>query len=200
MNIHTNYITSVGIKFQVAIVALFFLLFSPISFSQTSAEQSQQYQDSQQSSEQQASKQDVDQNLQALKSDVVGIAADMKILEEQMLYPEAEQVAVFLSVHVGNSFTLSSVKIVLNDEEVTNRVYAANQLDALERGGIERLFLGDIDVGEHTVTAFFSGLDHRGRKIKRGVTRTFTKAAHANAIELNIKYNGSQPKFSVVEL
>lgn len=149
-----------------------------------------------------ASAQDVEQEIQTLKGDMVDIAAQMQILEEQMLYPDAEQVSVFLSVDAGNKFTIQALKLYIDDVEVAKTTYNTSQTDALNRGGIERLYIDDIELGEHTYTAIISGLDKHGNKTKRGITSKHVKSAKASAIEISITYsNGNlQPNFSVVKL
>ncbi|KGJ97144.1 hypothetical protein [Thalassotalea sp. ND16A] len=149
-----------------------------------------------------AAAENVEQQLQQLKADVVDIASELQLLEEQMLYPQTEQLAVYVSIDAGNSFTLSAVKLVIDGENVATSQYDDIQIDALQRGGIDRMFMGEIDVGEHVVTAFFSGTDSQGNKLKRGLSTTVHKTSAANALELKIGYNATalQPQFVAVEL
>ncbi|WOH38954.1 hypothetical protein RI844_06970 [Thalassotalea fonticola] len=145
---------------------------------------------------------DVEQELQTLKADMVDIAAEMQILEQQMLYPDAEQLAVYLSVDIAEGFDVSRVKLLLNASEVALINYNDVQMDAFNRGGIERIFIGDIEVGAHTVTAIISGETSNGQKIKRAVSQQVSKAANANVLELSVSYNRNlqQPQFTLVEL
>ncbi len=149
-----------------------------------------------------AAVENIDQKIQQLKADVVDLAGEMRLLEEQMLYPETEQLAVYVSVDAGNSFTLSAVTLVIDGETVANSQYDGIQINALQRGGVDRIFIGDIDVGEHIVTAFFSGTDSQGNKVKRGLSTTVRKTGAANALELKIGFNDTalQPQFVAVEL
>ena len=62
----------------------------------------------------------VDQDVQALKKELVDLNRDLFRLEEEILYPASTQVAVFLSVNVGTFFALDSVQLRLDGKEVAN--------------------------------------------------------------------------------
>src|ERR1700745_3428641 len=64
-----------------------------------------------------------DEQVQGLKKDVVDLNRDLFILEEELLFPANTQVAVFLSVDVGNFFALDSVQLKLDQKEVINYLY-----------------------------------------------------------------------------
>ena len=99
----------------------------------------------------------VDQDVQSLKKDLIALNRDLFKLEEELLYPASTQVAVFLSVDVGTYFALDSVTIKVDDKEVANYLYTEREVEALHRGGVQRLFLGNLKNGEHELVAFFTG-------------------------------------------
>jgi hypothetical protein len=119
-----------------------------------------------------------------------------------MLYPDANQLAVYLSVDSGERFTISQVKLRVNAREMALIQYDDIQMDAFNRGGIERIFIGNIEVGDHTVTAIISGEANNGQKMKRAVSQQFSKSANANVLELSVSYNRKlrQPQFNLEEL
>ena len=99
----------------------------------------------------------LDQEIQGLKKDVVDLNKDLFILEEELLFPANTQVAVFLSVDVGDFFALDGVTLKIDQKEVINYLYTPRERDALLKGGVQRLYLGNLKVGQHELVAFFSG-------------------------------------------
>jgi hypothetical protein len=63
----------------------------------------------------------VDQDVQALKKELVDLNRDLFRLEEELLYPASTQVAVFLSVNVGTFFALDSVQLKVDGKEVASQ-------------------------------------------------------------------------------
>ena len=140
--------------------------------------------------------------LQKLKREVIALNRDLFVLEEDLLFPSSTQVAVYLSMDVGTYFKLDSVELKIDDEVVTSYLYTDRQIDALYRGGVQRLHIGNLSQGEHQISAFFVGLGPESREYKRATSFTFNKAADSKALELTITDSTSkqQPTFTVVEL
>jgi len=91
----------------------------------------------------------LDEQVQEIKSDVLGIAAELNQLEEKLLYPSNTQVAVFVSLAAGETFRLDSVEIQLDDKPVAHHLYTFKELEALQKGGVQRIYTGNIRTGEH---------------------------------------------------
>ena len=96
----------------------------------------------------------VDQDVQSLKKELVDLNKDLFKLEEELLYPASTQVAVFLSVDVGTFFALDSVTLKVDDKEVTNYLYTERESEALLKGGVQRLFIGNLN----SVSAFLAAI------------------------------------------
>lgn len=141
----------------------------------------------------------VDQDVQSLKKDLVDLNRDLFRLEEELLYPASTQVAVFLSLNVGTFFDLDSVKLELDDTEVANYLYTEREVQALHRGGVQKLFLGNLKAGEHELVAVFTGKGPHERDYRRGTTLKFEKAVGAKYVELRISDREAslQPEFVV---
>src|ERR1700676_2389773 len=99
----------------------------------------------------------LDQDIQGLKKDVVDLNRDLFVLEEELLFPANTQVAVFLSVDVGDMFLLDTVTLKIDQKEVANYLYTPREVEALARGGVHRLYLGNLKAGQHELAAFFRG-------------------------------------------
>ena len=89
----------------------------------------------------------LDEEIQGLKKDVVDLNRDLFVLEEELLFPANTQVAVFLSMDVGEFFALDSVELHVDDKQVTNYLYTPREAEALLKGGVQRLYLGNLRPG-----------------------------------------------------
>ncbi|MEY4764715.1 MAG: hypothetical protein RI907_1388 [Pseudomonadota bacterium] len=141
----------------------------------------------------------LDDRVQDLKRDVIQLNRDLLVLEEELLFPASTQVAVFVSVDVGKLFALDTLQIRLDDKVVANYLYTARELAALQRGGVQRVYLGNLKVGEHELVAAFTGVGPHERDYKRATSVKFDKGTEAKYIELRIEDTTAklQPEFKV---
>jgi hypothetical protein len=141
----------------------------------------------------------VDQDVQALKKQLIELNRDLFKLEEELLYPASTQVAVFLSVDVGTFFALDSVTLKVDDKEVANYLYTDREVQALHRGGVQKLYLGNLKAGQHEIVAFFTGKGPHERDYRRGTTLKLDKTVGAKYVELRISDREAalQPEFVV---
>jgi hypothetical protein len=141
----------------------------------------------------------LDMQVQDLKQEILELNKDLFILEEELLYPSNTQLAVFLSMDMGHFFALDAVKLTLDGELVTNYLYTDRQLDALVRGGVQRLFIGNIKKGQHELVAVFTGRGPQGRDFRRASSISFEKTSDAKYLELKIidKTANNQPQFVI---
>jgi hypothetical protein len=80
----------------------------------------------------------LDQEVQALKKEVLDLNRELFVLEEELLFPANTQVAVFISMDVGEFFALDSVTLKLDNKEVANYLYTEREAEALLKGGVHR--------------------------------------------------------------
>jgi hypothetical protein len=141
----------------------------------------------------------LDEQIQGLKKDVVDLNKDLFVLEEELLFPANTQVAVFLSMDVGEFFALDTVTLKVDNKEVTNYLYTPREAEALLKGGVHRLYLGNIKLGQHELVAFFNGKGPNGRDYSRGANLKFEKAVGAKYLELKItdRQRRAQPEFEI---
>ena len=141
----------------------------------------------------------LDQQLQAIKKEALTLNRDLFLLKEELQFPANTQVAVFLSVDVGNFFDLDAVNVQLNGKVVANHLYTEKQLDALKRGGIQKLHLGNLKSGEHELVAVFTGRGPKGRDYRRATSHNFSKSSSAKYLEIKVVDSAklNQPEFSV---
>jgi hypothetical protein len=141
---------------------------------------------------QQVSKEQIkglDEQVQEIKSDVLGIAAELDQLEEKLLYPSSTQVAVFVSMPAGETFRLDSVEIQMNGKPVTHHLYTFKELEALQNGGVQRLFTGNIQTGEHDLQVVFAGKTKGGSDLRKSDTFKVRKDIGPKIVELSLSAN-----------
>lgn len=141
----------------------------------------------------------LDSEVQSLKKDVVDLNKELFILEEELLFPANTQVAVFVSMDVGEFFALDSVQLKLDDKEVSNYLYTPREAEALLKGGVQRIYVGNLKTGSHELVAFFAGKGPNARDYRRGATLKFEKSVGAKYLELRIsdRQRKAQPEFEI---
>ena len=103
------------------------------------------------------SMQGLDEQVQEIKSDVLAIANELRQLEEKLLYPSDTQVAVFVSLAEGDAIDLDSVRIQIDGEPVAHHIYSFKELEALRKGGVQRIYTGNLPTGEHRIEVSMAG-------------------------------------------
>jgi hypothetical protein len=141
----------------------------------------------------------LDETVQDLKKDVVDLNRELFVLEEELLFPANTQVAVFVSMDIGEFFALDSLSLKIDNREVANYLYTPREAEALLKGGVHRVYLGNLKVGEHQLVAFFSGKGPNQRDYKRGANLKFEKGVGAKYLELKItdRQRRAQPEFAI---
>jgi hypothetical protein len=141
----------------------------------------------------------LDQEVQGMKKEVIDLNKDLFVLQEELLFPANTQVAVYVSMDVGAFFALDSVTLKIDNKEVKNYLYTAREAEALLKGGVQEIYLGNLKVGKHELVAFFTGKGPVERDYKRGATLTFDKGVGAKYLELKItdRVAKHQPEFKI---
>ena len=141
----------------------------------------------------------LDETVQDLKKDVVDLNKELFVLEEELLFPANTQVAVFVSMDIGEFFALDALTLKIDNKEVANYLYTPREAEALLKGGVHRVYLGNLKVGEHQLVAFFSGKGPNARDYKRGANLKFEKGVGAKYLELKItdRQRKAQPEFAI---
>jgi len=140
----------------------------------------------------------LESSIEALKKEVLSLNRDLFILEEDLLFPANTQFSVFLSINAGKLFTLDSVQLRIDDKNIANHLYTKRELAALNRGGVQRLYIGNLPSGEHEIVAVFTGVGPNGRDYRRGKTIIVDKTTEPQFVEFTIDDDASkeQPEFN----
>ena len=128
----------------------------------------------------------LDEQVQEIKSDVLSIAAELNRLEEKLLYPSTTQAAVFISLARGESFRLDSVEIQLDGTPVAHHLYSYKELEALQKGGVQRIFTGNVRSGEHELHGRVIGKARGGADVRLAERFTIKKETGPKIVELSL--------------
>ena len=124
----------------------------------------------------------LDEQVQEVKTDVLSIAAELNQLEEKLLYPSDTHLAVFVSMAHGDTLRLDAVQIQIDGQPATHYIYSFKELDALHRGGVQRIYSGNIATGEHEIEVSVSGKLANGKDYTRVEHFPFTKEIKPKSI------------------
>jgi len=141
----------------------------------------------------------LNKKIESLKDEVLKLNRDLFILEEDLLFPANTQFSVFLSVDAAQLFHLDSVQLRIDDKVVANYLYTERELQALKRGGVQRLYVGNLPSGKHELVAYFIGQGPNRRDYRRGTSILIDKTTDPQFVELKIVGNTTkeQPEFIV---
>lgn len=127
----------------------------------------------------------LDGQVQEIKADVLGIASDLDNLEERLLYPTHTQVAVFVELD-DDAFRLDAVHLTINGELATHHIYSFKELEALEKGGVQRLFTGNVPTGDHELGIRMVGKLKNGKDFEESNSFRFSKGVEPKAIGITL--------------
>ena len=117
----------------------------------------------------------LDEQVQEVKSDVLSIAAELARLEERLLYPSNTHLAVFISLAERDTLRLDAVQIQIDGQAVAHSIYSFKELEALQKGGVQRIYTGNVTTGEHQIEVTLSGKLDTGKDYSRTERFAFTK-------------------------
>ena len=128
----------------------------------------------------------LDEQVQDIKSDVLGIAAELGQLEEMLLYPSNTQVSVFISVAEEEKARLDSVRIEIDGTLVAQHIYSFKELEALKKGGVQRIYTGNLPTGGHRLDVSVAGKLPSGRNYSGTESFEFQKDVGPKMVDLQL--------------
>ena len=118
----------------------------------------------------------LDEQVQEIKTDVLAIGAELNQLEEKLLYPSGTQLALFVSVAKGDKFRLDTVAIELDGAAAAQHLYTAKELEALQKGGVQRIYVGNAKTGDHALKVTVAGKADGGADFRKEETFKISKS------------------------
>ncbi|HEU5235403.1 MAG TPA: hypothetical protein VFU50_21275 [Terriglobales bacterium] len=128
----------------------------------------------------------LDEQVQEVKSDVLSISQELSRLEEKLLYPSGTQVAIFVALAKGDQMRLDSVRLQIDGQLVTQHIYSAKELEALRKGGVQRIYVGNVATGDHQLEVLVDGKLDDGKDFSRTEHLTFRKEVKPKLVGLTL--------------
>lgn len=129
-------------------------------------------------------------DLQGMKGELLNLNRDISQLENELLFPSAET-AIVVAVEAGSGVKIVDLNVLIDDRNVGYHYYSDQEYSALSKGGMQRIYAGNITSGQHTLKAVMTGYDPGGKEFQRTATYTFTKGATRKVIEIKAADNAS---------
>lgn len=117
----------------------------------------------------------LDDQVQEIKTDVLGIAGELTTLEERLLFPSTTEAAIFVALSREHPFRLDAVRILVDGQLAAHHIYSFKELDALQNGGVQRIYTGNLTGGEHQLEISVIGKLANGSDYRRSDQFSFTK-------------------------
>jgi len=137
--------------------------------------------------------QGLDEQVQEIKSDALSIAAELSQLEEKLLYPSGTQVSVFVALAKGDPMRLDAVRLQIDGQLVAHHIYSAKELEALRKGGVQRLYTGNVTTGDHKLEVLVDAKLEDGKDFSRTENFTFRKEVKPKMVGLTVAGAGNTP-------
>jgi hypothetical protein len=128
----------------------------------------------------------LDDQIQEIKSDSLRMAAELSQLEEKLLYPSGTQVAIFVELAKGDSMRLDAVRLQIDGQLVAHYIYSAKELQALRKGGVQRIYVGNVATGDHKLDVLIDGKLEGGADFSRTGQFTFRKEVKPKLVGLTL--------------
>ena len=132
----------------------------------------------------------LDGQVQEIKSDVLDIASELQNLEERLLYPTGTQLAIFVAVEEDRPFRLDAVQIEIDGELATHHIYSFTELEALQKGGVQRAFTGNVVTGNHEMRVTVIGKTDGGKDFSHSDTFSFSKGVKPKTLGITLAEPG----------
>ena len=128
----------------------------------------------------------LDEQIQDIKSDSLRMAAELSQLEEKLLYPSGTQVAIFVELAKGDTMRLDAVRLQIDGQLVAHYIYSAKELQALRKGGVQRIYVGNVATGDHKLDVLVDGKLEGGADFNRSGQFTFRKEVKPKLVGLTL--------------
>ena len=128
----------------------------------------------------------LDEQVQDIKKDVIDLSAELSLLEEKLLFPSNTQVSIFISLLADEDFRLDGVQLKLNNKVIANHLYTFRELEALQSGGVQKIYTGNIKTGDHELVVSYVGKAPAGGEFRRSGNYTLNKDVGPKFVEVKI--------------
>lgn len=128
----------------------------------------------------------LDEQIAALNQQVEKHAADVLALEQKLLHPPNTRLTVFLTLKSGDALNLDSVELFVNDQPMAAHFYTDRERASLERGGVQQLFIGNLENGEHELRTVITARSADEDFVRREASYRFRKRPGVLRLQMSL--------------
>ena len=128
----------------------------------------------------------LDEQVQDIKKDVIDLTAELLQLEEKLLFPSNSQFALFVSLADPENLRLDAIQIKLENKVLVYHLYTFRELEAMQKGGVQKIYTGNIRTGEHKLIISYTAKATGGGEMKRSASYTLKKGVAPKFVEIKI--------------
>ncbi|WP_338354904.1 AraC family transcriptional regulator [Marinobacter flavimaris] len=143
----------------------------------------------------------LDEELERLSAEVASHSERVFALEQKVLHPANTRLAVFLTLQSRDALDLDSVELFVNGQPVASHLYSDRERTSLERGGIQQLFTGNLENGEHELKTVITARSADDDFVRRESTHKFRKRPGVLRLQMSLEARAPdyEPRVSFVE-
>jgi hypothetical protein len=131
----------------------------------------------------------LDEQVQDIKKDVLGISTELNLLEEKLLFPSNTQISIFVSLAEDTDFLPDAIKLQLDNKDVAHHIYSFKDVEALKAGGVQRVYTGNVRTGDHNVQVSVIGKDGGSKKTESSA-HNVSKGVEPQFVEIRLTGSG----------
>lgn len=136
---------------------------------------------------------DIDLAIDQLRAEVSEHSARVFALEQRLLHPADSRLSVFLTLGSPGALALDSVELFVNGKPAVSHLYSEREQEALEDGGVQQLFIGNLPNGSHSLNAVVTARSGNDRFVRRESSYRFQK--HPGSLQLQMTLDAKAPEF-----
>lgn len=128
----------------------------------------------------------LDQQVDRLKGEVAALSQELFEVQEATLYPDDTQVSLFLSLDASKNLVPETMEVSIDGRPVATHLYSSREKQALEDGSLQRLFVGNLALGEHRLGIKLTAQAQDRRFVRRETELRFQKRSGQTSIQLEL--------------
>jgi hypothetical protein len=143
----------------------------------------------------------LDAEVEKILNEVVVLGADMAVLEESRELSSQNQLLVLVSLDHSDFFRLEAIQLNIDSRTVSYHQYEDAELDALMKGGSQRLFWDDVPPGRHELSVSLFGRVPNDPDFQREATQVIITGTGRRVVDLHVATGTNQafPELSIRE-
>jgi hypothetical protein len=143
----------------------------------------------------------LDEELERLNAEIASHSERVFALEQKVLHPANTRLAVFLTLQSRDALDLDSVELFVNGQPVASHLYSDRERASLERGGIQQLFTGNLENGEHELKTVITARSADDDFVRRESTHRFRKRPGVLRLQMSLEARAPdyEPRVSFME-